>query len=72
MTKTLAEMSYKRKDAVKGYTDKTLHIDLSKLSIEENDVDKKVREVFIGGKGYYVLQVVHLVVQQDIQEQENR
>ncbi|MHA1121422.1 MAG: aldehyde ferredoxin oxidoreductase family protein [Candidatus Heimdallarchaeota archaeon] len=52
MTKTLAEMSYKRKDAVKGYTDKTLHIDLSKLSIEENDVDKKVREVFIGGKGY--------------------
>lgn len=52
MTKTLAEMSYKRQDVMKGYTDKTLHIDLAKLSIEENDVDKKVREIFIGGKGY--------------------
>ncbi|MCG3252726.1 MAG: aldehyde:ferredoxin oxidoreductase [Candidatus Heimdallarchaeota archaeon] len=52
MTKTLAEMSYKRQNVMKGYTDKTLHIDLSKLSIEENDVDKKVREIFIGGKGY--------------------
>jgi aldehyde:ferredoxin oxidoreductase len=52
MTKTLAEMSYKRQDVMKGYTDKTLHIDLSKLSIEENNVDKKVREIFIGGKGY--------------------
>ncbi|MCK5184689.1 MAG: aldehyde:ferredoxin oxidoreductase, partial [Candidatus Heimdallarchaeota archaeon] len=52
MTKTLAEMSYKRQDVMKGYTDKTLHIDLAKLSIEENDVEKKVREIFIGGKGY--------------------
>ncbi|NPE08270.1 MAG: aldehyde:ferredoxin oxidoreductase [Asgard group archaeon] len=46
------KMSYKRQDVMKGYTDKTLHIDLAKLSIEENDVDKKVREIFIGGKGY--------------------
>jgi aldehyde:ferredoxin oxidoreductase len=52
MTKTLAEISYKRKEVVKGYTDKTLHIDLSNLTIEENDVEKKVREIFIGGKGY--------------------
>ncbi len=52
MTKFLAEMSYKRQEIKKGYSDKTLHIDLSKLMIEENSVPKKVRDIFIGGKGY--------------------
>ncbi|HUT80028.1 MAG TPA: aldehyde ferredoxin oxidoreductase C-terminal domain-containing protein [Candidatus Bathyarchaeia archaeon] len=52
MTKNLAEMSYKRQEVQKGYTDKALHIDLDKLKIEELTIPKKVRELFIGGKGY--------------------
>jgi len=52
MVKNLAEMSYKRQEVQKGYTDKALHIDLEKLKIEELDIPKKVRELFIGGKGY--------------------
>ncbi|NHJ86793.1 MAG: aldehyde:ferredoxin oxidoreductase [Asgard group archaeon] len=52
MTKTLSEISYKRKEVKQGYTDKALHIDLSNFSIKELDIPKKVREVFIGGKGY--------------------
>ncbi|NHJ47782.1 MAG: aldehyde:ferredoxin oxidoreductase [Asgard group archaeon] len=52
MSSKLAEMSYKLKEAKKGYTDKALHIDLSALKIKEIDIPKKVRDVFIGGKGY--------------------
>jgi len=52
MTKKIAEMEYKPKEVKQGYTDKSLHINLSELSIAEKDIPKKVREIFIGGKGY--------------------
>ncbi|NHK29915.1 MAG: aldehyde:ferredoxin oxidoreductase [Asgard group archaeon] len=52
MSKKLAEMSYKRKEVVKGYTDIALHIDLSDSKIKEIDIPKRVKDVFIGGKGY--------------------
>ncbi|MHA1818728.1 MAG: aldehyde ferredoxin oxidoreductase family protein [Candidatus Heimdallarchaeota archaeon] len=52
MTKILAEFSYKRQEVRKGYTDKYLHINLSTYSIEEKPIPEKVKDVFIGGKGY--------------------
>ncbi len=52
MTKKIAEMEYKPKEVKQGYTDKSLHINLSKLSIVEKDIPQKVRDIFIGGKGY--------------------
>ena len=45
-------MEYTPKEVKKGYTDKSLHIDLSKMSIAEKDIPQKVKEIFIGGKGY--------------------
>jgi len=52
MSKKIAEIKYKRNGITKGYTDKTLHIDLSNMKIEENSVPEKVKETFIGGKGF--------------------
>lgn len=52
MSKKLAEVSYKRKEVVKGYTDIALHIDLLESKIKEIDIPKHVKDVFIGGKGY--------------------
>ncbi|MFW9923650.1 MAG: aldehyde ferredoxin oxidoreductase family protein, partial [Candidatus Thorarchaeota archaeon] len=52
MTKILAEMKYTPQEVKNGYTNKTLHIDLTNLTIKEKDVPKKVRDFFIGGKGY--------------------
>ncbi|MEA2069732.1 MAG: aldehyde ferredoxin oxidoreductase C-terminal domain-containing protein [Asgard group archaeon] len=52
MAKKLAEFTYDHHEVKKGYTDKTLHIDLSKMEINEKDVPPRVKEVFIGGKGY--------------------
>ncbi|MHA1447132.1 MAG: aldehyde ferredoxin oxidoreductase family protein [Candidatus Heimdallarchaeaceae archaeon] len=52
MTKKIAEMEYKPQEVKKGYTGKTLHINLSDLTITEKDLPKKVRELFIGGKGF--------------------
>lgn len=52
MTKTIVEMDYTPLEVTKGYTNKVLHIDLSEMKIHEVDVPNKVREFFIGGKGY--------------------
>jgi len=52
MSEKITEMAYKRQEITKGYTDKTLHINLSNMKIEENPVPKKVKELFIGGKGF--------------------
>ena len=36
----------------RGYTDRRLHIDLSTNQVTVHEIDKKVRDTFIGGKGY--------------------
>lgn len=50
--KLLFEFKYEKKDLYRGYTDKTLYINLSTNEIKEKDVPEEMKEKFIGGKGY--------------------
>ena len=50
--KTLATRSYEWKPLFRGYTDKTLYINVGNNEIKEKDVPKQMKEKFIGGKGY--------------------
>ncbi len=50
--KVLAELNYEPIAVSKGYTDKTLYINVSDNSIKIKDVPEHVRKNFIGGKGY--------------------
>ena len=50
--KTIKEWAYNWKPLNKGYTDKTLYINLSTNDISEKDVPSLMKEKFIGGKGY--------------------
>ena len=48
----LKEWNYNWKPLDKGYTDKILYINLTKLEISEKDVSPVMKEKFIGGRGY--------------------
>lgn len=50
--KTLKTWKYNWLPLDKGYTDKTLYINLSDTEIKEKDVPAEMKEKFIGGKGY--------------------
>ncbi len=50
--KEIAAVPYKRADVVCGYTDKSLHINVSNNTIAINDIAAKTKQTFIGGKGY--------------------
>jgi aldehyde:ferredoxin oxidoreductase len=50
--KTIKEWSYNWVALDKGYTDKTLYINLSNKDIAEKAVPAEMKEKFIGGKGY--------------------
>ncbi len=50
--KTLAKWSYEWKPLFRGYTDKTLYINVSNNEIKEKAVPAEMKEKFIGGKGY--------------------
>ena len=50
--KLLKEWSYEITPIDKGYTDKTLYINVSDNSIKSKDVPAGMKEKFIGGKGY--------------------
>jgi aldehyde:ferredoxin oxidoreductase len=50
--KLLNEYNYEKKDLFRGYTDKTLYINLGTNEIKEKDVPQEMKEKFIGGKGY--------------------
>jgi len=43
---------YKKPDIVKGYANQTLHINISDAAVSIKPVTKKMKEVFIGGKGF--------------------
>jgi aldehyde:ferredoxin oxidoreductase len=49
VTKTL---DYKRPEIERGYTDQTLHINISDADISIKPVEQKTRDIFVGGKGY--------------------
>lgn len=50
--KLLSEYKYEKKQLDRGYTDKTLYINISTNEIKEKDVPQEMKEKFIGGKGY--------------------
>jgi len=50
--KLLAEWDYQWTPLNKGYTDKTLYINVGTTEIREKDVPAIMKEKFIGGKGY--------------------
>ena len=49
VTKTI---DYQRPEISNGYTDQTLHVDISEADIAIKPVEQKTRDTFIGGKGY--------------------
>ncbi|MFX0072395.1 MAG: aldehyde ferredoxin oxidoreductase family protein [Candidatus Hermodarchaeota archaeon] len=48
----MAEYKYEHLDMEKGYTNRTLYINLNTNEIKIKDVTKEIREKFIGGKGF--------------------
>lgn len=50
--KLVKEFHYDIKPMDKGYSDKTLYINLSENEIKIKDVPLEMKEKFIGGKGY--------------------
>ncbi|MCD4792822.1 MAG: hypothetical protein K8R54_06300 [Bacteroidales bacterium] len=50
--KLLAEWKYTHTPLDKGYSDKTLYVNVGTNEIKEKDVPAEMKEKFIGGKGY--------------------
>jgi aldehyde:ferredoxin oxidoreductase len=50
--RVLAEYKFTPSLPEKGYTDRSLHIDLSTLKISEKKIDRKMKEIFTGGRGF--------------------
>jgi len=50
--KVLAEFDYELGEVDKGYTDRTLHVDVSANEIKSRPVTPEMKEVFVGGKGF--------------------
>ncbi len=48
----LAEFDYELKELDKGYNNRTLYINLTNLKIEGKPVPDKMKEIFVGGKGF--------------------
>ncbi len=48
----LAEFDYEPGELDKGYNDRTLYINLSKMKIESKPVTDQMKEIFVGGKGF--------------------
>ena len=45
-------LEYKRPEIDKGYADQTLSVDISNREMAIKPVEPKIKDVFIGGKGY--------------------
>ncbi|MDW7739429.1 MAG: aldehyde ferredoxin oxidoreductase C-terminal domain-containing protein [Bacillota bacterium] len=50
--KVLAEFNYEPATVEKGYSGKTLYVNLSDLSVKPKDVTQQMKDKFIGGKGF--------------------
>lgn len=48
----IAEMSYKKPEIVKGYANQTLYINLTEHAFKIKEVTEKMKQTFIGGKGF--------------------
>jgi aldehyde:ferredoxin oxidoreductase len=50
--KVTQTLDYERPEIEMGYTDQTLHIDISRADISVQPVAQKTKDTFVGGKGY--------------------
>ncbi|MFU8795547.1 MAG: aldehyde ferredoxin oxidoreductase N-terminal domain-containing protein, partial [Dethiobacteria bacterium] len=50
--KVLASYDYEQAGVEKGYTGKTLYINISDYTIKPKDVTEEMKDIFIGGKGF--------------------
>lgn len=50
--KTLAEFTYELRPVERGYTNRTLYIDLDSNQIKSKPVDEKMKDTFTGGRGF--------------------
>ena len=50
--KLVKSLEYKRPEVDRGYVDQTLYVNISNPDINIKPVDRKTKDVFIGGKGY--------------------
>ena len=50
--KLLAATSYEKSPIEAGYTNRTLHLDVGSPQVTEKPVDDRMKETFIGGKGF--------------------
>ncbi|MDD5263346.1 MAG: aldehyde ferredoxin oxidoreductase C-terminal domain-containing protein [Candidatus Bipolaricaulis sp.] len=50
--RVIAEKSYERSSAHRGYTGKTLYVNVGTGTIEERLVTQQMKDVFIGGRGF--------------------
>ena len=48
----LAEYTYEKRPVQRGYANRTLHINLNDMHIEERPVTEQMKEVFTGGRGF--------------------
>ncbi|MHA1273556.1 MAG: aldehyde ferredoxin oxidoreductase N-terminal domain-containing protein, partial [Promethearchaeota archaeon] len=48
----LAELEYNHQEIIKGYTNRTLYINLTTNEIKIKPVSEEMKEKFIGGKGF--------------------
>ncbi len=49
---TLAKYEYEASEIEQGYNRRTLHIDIGKKTFSEKAVNEKMKETFVGGKGF--------------------
>jgi aldehyde:ferredoxin oxidoreductase len=57
----IRSLTYERPAIDRGYTDRTLHVDLSGPAIDIRPIEEKVKEVMVGGKGYDLWLLWHAV-----------
>ena len=50
--KVLAEMDYELGQVERGYTNRTLYVNLSNNSTASKPVTQEMKDIFIGGKGF--------------------
>jgi len=59
--KILAEFAYETGEVERGYTNRTLHVNLSDRTIVSKPVTEEMKEVFVGGRGFGLWYLWHAV-----------
>ncbi len=59
--KTLLHQAFEPSSPERGYTNRTLHIDLSTLTVTEKRVTEEMKRIFIGGRGFGLWYLWHAI-----------